>query len=581
MENLLGNYYYLMSESMRNIARVKAYSLLKGTDVLKENAMPTGKRTMTVRVDGKPKYFTVSDPDIYYALVGVHNDWFHKSVKKWITLPKRFITRGVTFRPAFRIANFLRDTMQTMVLHGDAKRVFRTCKAAVDAYKNHPDFVEFASQGGAFSGTFDNPSDASKVIKEATSSRNWWNVPGNILKVWDDLGTAAENANRLALYRERVEQGNSKAEAALVAKDLMDFSMHGQSGLARGLITLVPFLNARIQGLYKLGRGYTEDRAGFLKRAAVVAGLSAANAILNATLFGDGWDELEDYDRWNYWHFGPGTKWGFRIPMPFEVGALFGALPTLAAEYLRKDAGEATKDLGKWAASFLTQTMMFNPVQVGMPIIETWADKNFFTGRPIEGKQFEGAKASERYNPWTSNTMKLLGEVTGFSPLKMDHLLTQYFGGYHEMGKLVMDHTLVPLVEAMGHSAFPEDPALTRRDYWFVGRFMGGGEIPRNTRYDTEFYELMQEYDEVYSTYLLKQKRMDKREAKRYGKDHREELKLQKRGQKVRTKLTKIRTRMRMVWYNNKLSDDQKRVELDKLQAKRNKIMKEAVEEIK
>lgn len=581
LENLMANYYYLMGESLRNIARAKAYTTLKGTEHLVENANPMGKNVLTVRVGGKAKYFTTPDPDIYYALTGVSNNWLHDKLRKPASVVKRLKTMSITVRPAFRIANFMRDTMQTLILHGDVKRVFAALKAVPDAYKNHPDMIDFAQQGGAFNSSYEGTSDFKKVVKNATGKGNkiltlnpFESIKG-LYDVWEKMGTAVENANRLALFREQVAQGKSKADAALVAKDLMDFSMHGSSAIAQTLISVVPFLNARVQGLYKLGRGYQADRAGFLKRAAIMGGLSATNALLNATLFGDGWDELEDYDRWNYWHFGPGTKWGFRIPMPFEVGAIFGALPTMGMEYFRKEAGEATKDLGKFAWHTLTQTLMFNPLELFKPVGEVYFDKNTFTGRPVVGRTLSGVEAKEQYDPWTSDAMKALGQLTGWSPKKMDHLLTGYFGGYHELGKVLFDHVAVPFIEE-----YPEDPALTRRDWWGVGRFMGH-ETARNTRYDTEFYEMMADYDEVYNTYMEYQRRDDKESMREYRKEHRSDLKAQDIGSQFRSELSEIRTRQRLIWYSKTKTPEQKRTEMDNLQKRRNRLIRKAIERMK
>jgi hypothetical protein len=87
----------------------------------------------------------------------------------------------------------------------------------------------------------------------------------------------------------------------------------------RFLTQTVPFMNARLQGLYKLGRGAVEDPRRF---GIVVGGAALASmALLLAYKDDDDWKQREDWDRETYWWFKIGDK-AFRIPKPFEIGAI-------------------------------------------------------------------------------------------------------------------------------------------------------------------------------------------------------------------------------------------------------------------
>ena len=77
---------------------------------------------------------------------------------------------------------------------------------------------------------------------------------GGTIEKYDKLGNRLENVNRIALYDKLREQGMSHLEASYNARDLMDFSSTGSFGLVQYLASFSPFLNARLQGLYKLGR---------------------------------------------------------------------------------------------------------------------------------------------------------------------------------------------------------------------------------------------------------------------------------------------------------------------------------------
>jgi NAD(P)-dependent dehydrogenase (short-subunit alcohol dehydrogenase family) len=98
-----------------------------------------------------------------------------------------------------------------------------------------------------------------------------------------------------------------------MARDLMDFSMQGSFATIRFLTQVVPFFNARIQGLYKLGRAAKEDPA----RLGAVIGAAALMSVSLLLAFGndDDWKKREDWDRNNYWWFKFGGT-AFRIPKP-------------------------------------------------------------------------------------------------------------------------------------------------------------------------------------------------------------------------------------------------------------------------
>ena len=65
--------------------------------------------------------------------------------------------------------------------------------------------------------------------------------------------------------------GGSLTEAAFEAKDLMDFSLRGSHPIYQVAADVLPFFNARVQGLYRLGRADPKRLAAY---GAIVATLS-------------------------------------------------------------------------------------------------------------------------------------------------------------------------------------------------------------------------------------------------------------------------------------------------------------------
>ncbi len=172
----------------------------------------------------------------------------------------------------------------------------------------------------------------------------------------------------------------------------------GSFNTIRFLGQVVPFFNARLQGMYKLGRSAKDNP----KKLAVVTGAVALASI--ALMLGyeddEDWKRREDWDRDGFWFF----KFGgveYRIPKPFEVGAA-ASLAERSVEYLINDemTGERFR---KVVGALAMNNLSMNPVpQAVKPIIDLYANKDSFTGRPIESMSMERLEKTMRFNSNTS-----------------------------------------------------------------------------------------------------------------------------------------------------------------------------------
>jgi hypothetical protein len=142
---------------------------------------------------------------------------------------------------------------------------------------------------------------------------------GKVWDEWQEFGDRMENVNRTALYKQLIAEGKTPLEAAFAARDMMDFSLQGSWTAVRFLTQIVPFMNARLQGLYKLGRACKDNPARWATSLGAVA--LASIALLLAYKDDDDWKKREDWDRDNFWWFKVGDK-AYRIPKPFEIGAM-------------------------------------------------------------------------------------------------------------------------------------------------------------------------------------------------------------------------------------------------------------------
>jgi len=101
--------------------------------------------------------------------------------------------------------------------------------------------------------------------------------------MWDALdrgSTAADLSTRVAVFKRVMEETGNEAEAVYQAMEVINFSRKGSSPIVQIFAAIIPFLNARIQGLdllYRAGFGrlasansVTQQKAFMLRSLAPV-----------------------------------------------------------------------------------------------------------------------------------------------------------------------------------------------------------------------------------------------------------------------------------------------------------------------
>ncbi|MCW2482781.1 hypothetical protein J5224_27300, partial [Candidatus Symbiopectobacterium sp. NZEC135] len=318
-----------------------------------------GKNVVKVYIDGQEQLVQVNDPDLFRAFTMIDMERSNSLFMRAARQAKRVLTIGTTAMPDFILRNFMRDSLHSWAINKDGFRAgISSWQGLKKALAVDDTLVDMMAAGATFGGGYLNVYDPAgaaanirKVLRrkgysdsqmrefESTLVRSSKDVLEKLETGWEkyrQVSEGAENANRVATYDAALKSGKSKAQAAFEARDLMDFSMMGSSKLIIGLTDVVPFLNARLQGVSKLGRAIKEDPREVLKRGGYIAGVSLALLALN-------WDdkryeELPDWDKDAYWHFWAGDQ-HIRFPKPFEIGLMFGTLPE---RFVRMLGGEDT-----------------------------------------------------------------------------------------------------------------------------------------------------------------------------------------------------------------------------------------------
>lgn len=584
LNNLIYTYAAIMHESLRNLAHRKALTTFKaGGWAERLPHWQHGKSApgvVKVFEEGRAKHWKIHDPYLFDAV----NDMTQSdtSLHKVLTLPKRWLTYSVTFAPAFRVANFLRDTVHSSFMDKSFVPFLDSWRGLVGAWTESPEFVEYASTGGAFGGAYYErdlgKKDIGKAIEQykleiqGKSGAKWKSITG--YNLWQRIGEASENAARLGRYMKGKKKGQSSFEAGFDSKDLLDFHMSGKAKIMNQITSLVPFLNARMQGLYKLGKTATDKRnlLSFYGRGAALAIAACALHALNED--DERYQQLKDHERYNYFHFYDVPGLGHvRMPLPFEVGAIFGTLP----------AALVNSDDSFWrAAKFhLINTFHVSPVdiQILKPYIQQAANKDFFTGVPIEGIGDERLDPEQRFGLSTTKTAKWIGEQTGLSPKRLDQF-NRDVNGY--IGTTVF--TLLDQVIAWsGH--YPDDPAgITEQRYLDalgVRRFVRGkDDVPVNTKSTEQFYEALVDFDRAYNTHQNLKKFREYGAAGEYRAENKGKLDGRKVTTKTQQKLSKINSKIKLIHRSRKLTPEQKREQIDRLLRRRQDIILTAMRRV-
>nr|WP_277813785.1 LPD38 domain-containing protein [Edwardsiella ictaluri] len=281
------------------------------------------------------------------------------------------------------------------------------------------------------------------------------------------------------------------------------------------------------------------------------------------------YEELPDWDKDIYWHFFIGDQ-HFRLPKPFEIGLMFATLPE---RMIRAIGGkESGKKFAKLVAHNFMEQLAFNPIpQIALPLAENLVNYDFFSGNPIEGMADANLLSGARYDQRTSLLARQAGEQFGWSPKKIDHLITGYTGtlGAYVLG--AMDIVL------RGMGEYGERPALRVDELPVIKSFLRGSAAPKSTQYSEDFYRMMQQANQVYGTVQRWKREHRLQESRALQREQRHILASRPRLNRTQQQVRQLNSQIQMVQLHTGLSAEEKRHRIDRLLARRNRIVQQAV----
>lgn len=451
METVVRNSRAAIEAGMKNVASQRVardvVAMGLGEEVSAKEAV--GTDIMTYKDNGLTKHVRVADPLLVESVKGLNLPQL--PFLDILSKPAEVLRNLVTKDPGFMLANLMRDSLQAWVTTGqNMTPIVDTFKQYGAALANMSPEARALAQAGLFTG-YDFSGDVKATAREVEKElrkRSGTAKPMEIAlwpvnKVWEALekgSTASDVATRAEVYKRVLKETGNEAEAMYQAMEVLNFSRRGSSAAIRVLTAVVPFMNARIQGLdvlYRAGFGEMASRTremqqkAFAVRSLYILGLSTLYWALASD--SEEYKTAEPEARDNYWILG-----SVRVPIPFEIGTVFKVFPERILEYwFGQDTG---KDLKDSIVRNVTSTLAFNPIpQAALPIIENVANYSFFTGQPIVGKGMEDVAPKFQATTGTSLLAQEVADATGFSPIKIDNLIRGYTGTLGTYAVLMID----------------------------------------------------------------------------------------------------------------------------------------------
>lgn len=545
---------------------------------------PQGANIISVREGGKAKYYEVTDPQLLEAIAGVGPETMDAIVKV-LGWPKRVFTAAVTSTPNFVMTNFVRDVMGNYVQMAKAtgrndtpmivkdvltfRPFFKAFQGAMRSIRNDNMTVDYHVAGGMMGG-YDNsrPESVAKNLRKLEKGGTIVNSPKKLWEMYSKLLTASEQATRMGVYEDVLKNTGDPVEAAYQSNDVLNFSRRGSNNVVKWVIAVTPFLNARVQGLDRMVRGGKENPKAFMLKGALLVGATMALMAMNAD--DERYWALPEHERDSFWIIFAGDT-RYRIPKPFELGALFGTIPERAFEALYRD----DRMFGNRMGFMLSNTFAADVPQFLKPVWEDQTNMNSFTQRPIVPQSLQRLEANQQYSTttpeWIKDVSKSFPEAAPEwmrSPLRLQHMIEAYTG---TVGQYIVGVTDVAYRKGTGTEKVA--PAKKDFDYPVVKTFVRGGVS--GDKYTDRLYQMSEKAGQTYGTLKAYKDQKNLQAYREFKTEKASVLAARKSIEKGVARMQKYNRQTKEIYANDSMSPEAKRAELDTLQVKKNELAKE------
>ena len=414
-------------------------------DVFEKDKVPPGWDRTTIQPSDRT--IVAVNPEIAKMMQGLHveeADFITKAMSKYNNL---FRLGATTYRLPFVISNIARD-IQTMlfnkrVVPGQKSLAVALPEGFISAVKSgfgikNKVYQDFLDSGAAFGGL---ATQFTKNIKLPFRLRRPTEkmldvARETVLLPFEEIARLAqisENIPRLTEFIRLRNTGMSRELRALNARDLtVDFEKFGNS--LRLANRWIPFLNAQVQGYLNTGRAFAAQPLTSVARFGYLVGAPAVGLYAWNRNFKNN-DRIDPYIKENYWYLNTGAeieREGQQVPILITIrkgeAARDMALPIeLFLEWSENDPSfdARMKEYDKKNLASAFAARITPPAfSAGFEQIANW---DVFRRRQIIPRSLEDVESGSQFKTYTSNTARLIGEKTGVSPARLEHLARGVF----------------------------------------------------------------------------------------------------------------------------------------------------------
>ena len=430
--------------------------------------------------------------DIAQALNGM-NKFQAGWIRDYLGWPTRWLRTGATLNPDFIVKNFSRDTFFGAVFSKNKGflPIYSTLRGLwlfgrsnkAERYRGSEEFKEFMKSGAMQSHfvSIDQKYFRDGRVLNQLMKRKFPNHI-NPMKIGEYLRVVseyAEIASRLAdfeLTMKRLRKQNNKLpkseqlteremlhRGGFEGRDLtIDFRKMGYA--IQSVNAISAFYNARIQGNLKLWEGM-RDRP-IQTSLKIMTYITIPSILL--WLHNKDSEAYRRLPRWRKdlaWNLvlneGTDKEWTASFPKAHGLALIFGSgVERILDSMYKKDPTIFKNFVKEWSWDSVIQTIPMP--DIAKPIIEKWANKSYFTQRPIVPEGLKNLLPEYQFTQYTSETAKLLGKVLAKltfgkmgSPMMIDNWVQSWFGGLGTYMMKLIDTGL----EKSGIVVPPVDPS--------------------------------------------------------------------------------------------------------------------------
>jgi hypothetical protein len=366
------------------------------------------------------------------------------------------------------------------------------------------------------------------------------------------------------MYNNFLKQGLSEMEATLATLESMNFSKRGISPSLFALSTMVPFMNAQIQGLNVMYQAFTgkmpfseklKIKQKLFQRAAMMAGFT----MLYASMMQDdeAYQNANDDEKYSNWFMpNPFGEEHIKVPIPFEMGLMFKAIPEALVNTMFGDA--KARDTMSAIGKMTWNSIPISGPQGIKPALEAAINYSFFTGRPIESERLQRYEPGERYTDRTSELVKSIGGALNISPVKIEYLIKGYTGSL----PLAIVSLSNPVLRSSEAGEQPETRSFIGSETPLIGSFFQAKDA---TGLVNKAYKDMEEINKAKETYKKILDEGREQEAEAYMEANADMIAMGTMAGRFRKRMGDLTSQERLVRSDSSLSAGEKRELLDEI----------------